>query len=111
VAYRTELGNSIPQALDDTAYRIELTYVSAFWLLSSLSWRLDEALERDQKWGIWSIRGRLLWYLEAVIEMTEAAGLLPGINRAAKGWLLELQRRWPEATPLGLYPAFAPKPQ
>ena len=110
-AYRIELGNSIPLALEDTAYRIELTYMSAVWLFSSLSWRLGDALERDEKWGIWSIRGRLLWYLEAVIEMTDAASLLPGINKVAQGWLSELRRRWPESTPLGLYPAFATKPQ
>jgi hypothetical protein len=109
-AYRTELGNAIPQALDDAAYRIELTYMSAVWLFTSLSWRLDEALEHDEKWGIWSIRGRLLWYLEAVIEMTNAANVLPGVNRTAQGWLLELRRRWPDATPLGLYPGFAGKP-
>ena len=54
-AYRMELANSIPLAQDDTAYRIELAYVSAVWLFTCLSWRLDEALERDEKWGIWSI--------------------------------------------------------
>jgi len=62
----------------------ELTYMAAVWLLTSLSWRLDQALERDERWGIWSIRGRLLWYVEAVIEMTDAAHVLPGINRAAQ---------------------------
>jgi hypothetical protein len=61
--YRMELGNSIPLALDDSAYRIELTYMAAVWLFTCLSWRLDEALKRDEMWGIWSIRGRLLWYL------------------------------------------------
>ena len=85
--------NSIPLALDDTAYRIELTYMSAVWLFTCLSWRLDEALKRDEKWGIWSIRGRLLWYLEAVISMTDATNVLPGLNRTASSWLLELQRR------------------
>jgi hypothetical protein len=108
--YRMELGNSIPPALDDNAYRIELTYMSAVWLFTCLSWRLDEALKRDEMWGIWSIRGRLLWYLEAVIEMTDATNVLPGMNRIARGWLLELQRRWPDATFLGLYPGFASKP-
>ena len=38
------------------------------------------AMAVDERWGIWSIRGRLLWYLEAVIEMTDAASLLPGTN-------------------------------
>jgi hypothetical protein len=105
--YRTELGNAIPLALDDAAYRIELTYMSVVWLFTSLSWRLDEALEDDEKWGIWSIRGRLLWYLDSIIKMTDAANVLPGVNRTAQGWLLELRRRWPDATPLGLYPSFA----
>jgi hypothetical protein len=110
-AYRMELGSSIPLALDDTAYRIEVTYMSAVWLFSCLSRRLDQALEGDEMSGIWSIRGRLLWYLEAVVEMTAAAGVLHGINEAAQGWLSELRRRWPDAKPLGLYPAFARKPQ
>jgi hypothetical protein len=109
--YRMELGSSIPLALDDTAYHIELTYMSAVWLFTCLSRRLDQALKGDETWGIWSIRGRLLWYLEAVIEMTAAASVLPGINETAQGWLSELRLRWPDATPLGLYPAFATKPQ
>jgi hypothetical protein len=110
-AYRIELANSIPLALDDATYSAELAYMSAVWLFSSLAGDLDEALERDEKWGIWSIRGRLLWYLEAVSQMTDAASVLPGIHRSAQAWLSELRSRWPEATPLGLYPAFATKPQ
>jgi hypothetical protein len=39
--------------------------------------------------------------------MTASAGVLPGINGTAQGWLSELQRRWPESLPLGVYPAFA----
>ena len=89
----------------------ELAYMSAVWLFSSLAGDLDEALERDEKWGIWSIRGRLLWYLEAVSQMTDTASVLPGIHTSAQGWLSELRSRWPEATPLGLYPAFATKPR
>ena len=109
-AYRDEIGAAIPLALDDTTYRIELAYLAAVWLFTSLSSDLGEALERDEKWGIWSIRGRLLWHLEAVIEMTDAANVLPGISSAAGGWLLELRRRWPDAIALGLYPCFASKP-
>jgi hypothetical protein len=109
--YRTGLGTAIPAALDDAAYRTELTYMSAVWLLDCLSSRLDQALDRDEKWGTGLIRERLLWYLEAVIEMTETARVLPGISKATQGWLLELRRRWPDAYPIGLYPAFATKKQ
>jgi hypothetical protein len=80
--------------------------MSAIWLFTCLSWRLDEALKDDGNWGTWTIRGRLLWYFEAVIGMTADASVLPGINGAAAGWLSELKRRWPDATPLGPYPAF-----
>src|SRR5215831_1521979 len=51
--YRIELGNSIPVALNDSAYCIELAYMSAVWLFSSLARRLGVALNRDQTWGIW----------------------------------------------------------
>jgi hypothetical protein len=109
--YRLELGHSVPVARDDCAYHTEVAYISAVWLFTCLSWRLDEALRTDERWGVWSIRGRLLWYLEAVIEMTAAAKVLPGINEAARGWLSQLRSRWPDATPLGFYPAFATKQQ
>jgi hypothetical protein len=104
--YRAELSNAIPLTLDDRAYQTEMAYISAIWLFTCLSWRLDDALDSDQMWGISSIRGRLLWYLEAVIEITGAVNVLPGTKEAARGWLAALRRRWPEATPLGLYPAF-----
>jgi hypothetical protein len=104
--YRAELASAIPLVQDDAAYSTELAYMAAVWLFTCLSWRLDEALKSDARWGIWSIRGRLLWYLEAVIEMTNAAGVLPGINQVATSWLLELKTCWPDAAPLGLYPAF-----
>jgi len=105
--YRAEIAKAMPLARDDFAYRAELAYVAAIWLFTCLSWHLEAALKDDSKWGIWSIRGRLLWYLQAVIEMTTSADVLPGLNEAAHRWLSELRRRWPDALPLGLYPAFA----
>jgi hypothetical protein len=105
--YRAELARAIPLALDDRCYRAEQAYMAAVWMFTCLSWRLDAALKSDESWGTWSIRGRLLWYLEAVIAMADAAGVLPGIAAAAGGWLRNLRNRWPDAAPLGLYPAFA----
>jgi hypothetical protein len=108
--YRAEIARVMPLAGDEAAYRAELAYVSAIWLFGCLSWHLDAALKDDSTWGIWSIRGRLLWYLQAVIEMTACQNVLPGINASARGWLSELQRRWPDSLPLGFYPAFATSP-
>ena len=106
-AYRRELARSIPLALDETVYRTELAYISAVWLFTCLAWRLDEALEGDGEWGIASIRGRLLRYLDTAIGITEEADVLPGTRKAARSWLAELSYRWPDATPLSFYPAFA----
>jgi hypothetical protein len=105
--YRQALGRAIPLALDDKAFQTELVYLAAVWLFSGLSWRLAPALERDDRWGLWSVRGRLLWYLEQVIAMTGAAGLLPGLHKSAQAWLAILRSRWPETRPLGYFPAFA----
>ena len=98
----------MPEALDDTAYRTELTYMAAVWPFTCLSWRLEEALKSDEKSGRWSIRGRLLWYLQTVVRMSDEADVLPGVKRAAQAWLADLSGRWPGVTPLGLFPAFAP---
>lgn len=104
--YRAEIGSAIPLARDDRAYEAECAYIAAAWLFRSLDWRLGEALGDDKTWGLASIRGRLLWYLEAVVDMTARAGILHEINATAGIWLTELRRRWPTATSLGLYPAF-----
>jgi hypothetical protein len=48
-AYRKELAQSIPLAIDDTAYRTELAYMSAVWLFTCLSKSLDEALNTGEK--------------------------------------------------------------
>jgi hypothetical protein len=108
--YRAEIARAMPPALDDSVFRVELAHVAAIWLFSCFSWHLEAALKDDLEWGIWSVRGRLLWYLQAVIEMIASADVLPGINEAAQGWLSALQRRWPDSLPLGLYPAFAGEP-
>jgi hypothetical protein len=73
----------MPEALDDTAYRTELTYMASVWLFRRLSSRLEDAIRSDEKWGLWSIRGRLLWYLQTVIRMADEADVLPGIQGAA----------------------------
>jgi hypothetical protein len=69
--YRAEIARVVPLAGDGAAYRAELAHAAAIWLFGCLSWHLDAALKDDSTWGIWSIRGRLLWYLQAVIERGE----------------------------------------
>lgn len=106
-AYRAEISRAIPLARDDDAYRIECSYVAVAWLFRCLEWGLEEALRDDDTWGVASIRSRLLWYLEAVIDMTARARVLPGMALLAETWLADLRGRWPATDPLPVYPAFA----
>jgi hypothetical protein len=85
--YRAEIGKTMPLARDDNAYCVELAFAAAIWLFRCLAGRLDKALEEDTKWGIASIRSRLLWYLEASAELMGAAEVLPGIRYTVEGWL------------------------
>lgn len=103
-AYRAAISGVID--VDEASFRSEAAFIAASWLLSSFAWRLDDGLKDDGNWGIASIRSRLLWWLEAVIDMTETADILPGLRATARRWLAELQQRWPESRPLGFYPAF-----
>jgi hypothetical protein len=105
--YRTEIGRTLPLALDDKVYRTELAYTSAAWLFICLGWQLDAALKSDIRWGIATIRSRLLWYLNTAIDLTEAARILPGIRATAEVWRTDLRQRWPDSELLGLYPAWA----
>jgi Phosphotransferase enzyme family len=104
--YRAEIGKTMPLARDDNAYCVELAFAAAIWLFRCLAGRLDKALEEDTKWGIASVRSRLLWYLEASAELFGAAEVLPGIRHTAEAWLAELQNRWSDTQTLGFYPAF-----
>jgi Phosphotransferase enzyme family len=110
-AYRAEVGRAMPFALDDRVYDIECAYMTVAWLLFALDWRYEEAVREDAQWGVASLRSRLLWYLEACIDATGKARVLPGIHAAAAVWLADLHRRWPRSNPLAVYPAFADAPR
>jgi hypothetical protein len=106
-AYRAQLGTAISAALDDGAYRAEVTLIAAARLFRSFSWLLDDALKGDDEWGISTKRSRLLWYLEATIRMSEESDTLPGFAATMHTWLTDLRARWPETVSLALYPAFS----
>ena len=105
--YRAEIARTMPQAADEGTYRAELAFAAAIWLFVCLDWRLEEALREDAQWGVASVRSRLLLYLETVVDLAGAAGVLPEIRRTAEVWLRDLRGRWPQTEALALYPAFA----
>jgi thiamine kinase-like enzyme len=106
-AYRAVLASAVPEAADDTVFRLESTFISAAWLLGNLAWLLEGALQADTEWGIAPRRSRILHYLDIVIRMTRAADILAGLRDTAAVWHNQLQDRWPESGQLAVYPAFA----
>jgi hypothetical protein len=104
--YRAELVTGCPEAQDDHVFETALSRVCAFWALNTLDRHLTDALQEDRPWGIATIRPRLLARLEAFITTAETFGELPAVRATASRLLEVLRKRWPETSPLPLYPAF-----
>jgi hypothetical protein len=78
----------------------------AFWLLNTLNGHLKGALAEDRRWGIDTIRPRILARLQRFIATSEQLNHFPGLRGTTSRLLTVLQERWFDCTPLPLYPAF-----
>ncbi|WAS96422.1 phosphotransferase [Nannocystis punicea] len=105
-SYRAELARGCPAAQDDRLFESALAVMSGYWLIASLAWLLERAIEADSDWGIATTRSRILARLEAFITAATAFDRLPALRGTADALLEQLHRRWPESQPLPLYPAF-----
>ena len=105
-AYRTELVKGCPEAQDDRTFETALVTACGFWLMSTLSRHLGNAMEADRTWGIATMRQRVLARLEAFIATAETFDQLPALRGTASSLLEMLQAAWPETPPLPLYPSF-----
>ena len=101
-AYR----DALPIEVDDGAFRQEMAMLLFVRMLAIQAWLLERALSEDVIWGISTNRPRLLWHLDATIAGAERVPLLAGLRATAMRWRNDLGRRWPDAQPLALYPAF-----
>ena len=101
-AYR----DASPIEVDDGAFRQEMAMLLFVRMLAIQAWLLERALSEDVIWGISTNRPRLLWHLDATIAGAERVPLLAGLRATAMRWRDDLGRRWPDAQPLALYPAF-----
>jgi hypothetical protein len=104
--YRAELAAGCPEAEDDHVFETALVHACAFWVVNTLSRHLEGALGEDRPWGIATMRPRLLARLEAFIATADEFNQLPAVRGTASRLLEVLEKRWPEAPPLPLYPAF-----
>ena len=106
-AYRTELVKGCPEAEDDRIFEGALVTACAFWLMSTLSRQLGNAMEADRTWGIATIRQRVLARLEAFTATAEKFDQLPALRGTASTLLEMLQTAWPDTPTLPLYPSFS----
>lgn len=104
--YRTIFGRVYPAILDDRIFGRAMSEVCAIWVIDTLAWLLTSALEKDQEWGIATIRPRITARLEAFIATCLEFDELPALREVAEQLLAALQQRWPELEPLPLFPVF-----
>ncbi|MCW3094887.1 MAG: phosphotransferase [Chthonomonadaceae bacterium] len=104
--YRSEFSRGCPEILDDRHFSREASVVAAYWAFNSLRWSLKDALEQDGNWGIAGTRARILSRLLMFLDTAQSADQMPALCDVYAKVCAELQRQWPEATPLPVYPAF-----
>ena len=110
--YRAELIHGCPAAQDDNVFEQALVTICGYWLVNTLAWHLERALEEDDTWGIASTRQRIIARLEAFIATSQGFGRFPALRDAAGRLHALLFKRWPDSPPLPLYPAFRePQPE
>lgn len=105
-SYRTELARGCPAAQDDRSFAPALAVMCGYWTIVTLPGPLERAIDEDQEWGIATLRPRILARLEAFIATADAFARLPALRGTAEALLATLRRRWPDVSPLPLYPAF-----
>jgi aminoglycoside/choline kinase family phosphotransferase len=106
-AYRAAVADAVAPAGDDEAFRVESAIIDAAWMLGNLAWLLEGALAEDGMWGRAANRSRILTYLDRAIRSAEAADMMPHLRMLAATWRDQLRGRWPDATSLAPFPAFA----
>ncbi len=109
-AYRAELIAGCPEAADDSLFYTALCHACASWTVTSLSWGLKPALEKDDQWGIATQRQRHLLRLETFTDLADRSGCLAVMRETARMLSEALRALWPEPEMrMPIYPPFRPK--
>lgn len=105
-AYLRALNSMDRFSFDESSYQLELAHICAAQMLKRTARVLSEALASDWKWGIATVRDRILWWLRSSCNVMGQAQALPGLNALAESWAKDLEDRWISSEILGYYPAF-----
>ncbi|MEN8237351.1 MAG: phosphotransferase [Pseudomonadota bacterium] len=119
--YRDQLRQTIPAADNDAEYNVAYTNACAYWSLFTILEMESEDVWEQEKIGespvvlpgghLWKpednfMRPRLISRLQAFVAVTEEPAVLPHLRQLAQQLLDRIQKRWPDAKALGVYPAF-----
>jgi thiamine kinase-like enzyme len=105
--YRVALGQYASAANDVGAFQQAVLDACDAWLVYRLGWLLPEAQSGTREWRIGTTRARLLSALEQYALAARRYAGTPRLLDFAQRLLPDLRQRWPEATSLALFPAFA----
>jgi tRNA A-37 threonylcarbamoyl transferase component Bud32 len=106
-AYRRELTQGVPAAADDEQFERGMLDASIVWAWSTFAgWHMPHILTEDQKWGLVTVRQRILFRFRLVLEMLEQQGRYPGISATTRNSHSVLAARWTDVADMPLYPAF-----
>lgn len=104
--YRETLIPYIPLLKNDEIFEINLVNNCEFWLLYTLSRHFNDALKKEEDFGISTIRQRILARLESFIATSKEFNRLIGLRDTSSRLLDLLLQRWSDVSSLPLYPAF-----
>ena len=107
-AYRTELVLGCPEAAEEGIFYKALVALCGYWTVRTIGWSLAGALEKDNDWGISSIRNRALLRLDTFLGASDQFGHLPALAGTAYDLVTKLRSLWPSETEMPLYPTFRP---
>lgn len=104
--YREELANGCAAARDDERYGRAVVEACAYWTLRTTGWHLPDALKEDDRWGIASLRQRVLTRLRSLADASAELNYLPVTAETCRQLAHRLQALWPEVEEMPLFPAF-----
>ena len=83
-----------------------MTLACAAWTVTTVRWDLERALEKDEQWGISTIRQRQLLRLGRFTRVAEKSGDLQATAETAREIARRLRDIWPTEAEMPLYPPF-----
>lgn len=107
-AYRSAFVPGCPAAADDTFFAQAVVVACAYWAITHSVWLpFADLIEEDQRWGIATMRQRVIVRAERFADTVEEASYLEALGETFRMIANKLRSIWPEAADsLPLYPAF-----